>query len=136
MICVLRLVSVCNLRELLHGMPKKLLKIAVVFHVHTEDHNGYCSGADVQVDDDDTTEFVYLKVSDVKYDEDGDIDLSCLSHLNTYKEGCGHGSGYCGTGASYKEVTSARAVRVVDGSDSDSESDAGSDDDKKDDDDD
>ncbi len=81
--------------------------VTVTFNVHKEDHDGYCSGAEVKTTADyDTDEEVTISKENLRVNGYGKIDIKCLEHLNTTDCKCSGNSGYCGV-QNYKRVTSA-----------------------------
>lgn len=63
-------------------------RLRVTFKIHKESHAGRCFEADVKVEEKNITKIIEIDEDLIKYDKDGSIVLSCLSHLNRKHNGC------------------------------------------------
>ena len=96
-----------------------MYKLEVIFYITHMNHDGYCSGAEVecmndQYDDDELreTEIMdipdYLQTDSIAEDGNIDIDISGLNKLDTRFQEC-MGSGYCNDWST-RRVLSARII--------------------------
>lgn len=117
------------------NLKSKLVHLQLELKSHFEDHDGYCSGADVDVYDDEITSIVqvspratftdYEKIStilenvcmilptvliQVIKEYTWELTKEAKEKLEAYRDGCGSGSGYCGTGESFAFVSSMKII--------------------------
>jgi hypothetical protein len=94
-----------------------MYKLEVTFHTNHMNHDGYCSGAEVECTNDqyDTDDLIQVCIMDIPKDladdcinDNGDVKISALSSLNSSWKEC-TGSGYC-YGGSTRYVVSARII--------------------------
>ncbi len=70
--------------------------VKITFDHHDETHTGYCSDPIDETEHNYESVFIYeIPQSIIRYDEDGDIDITSVDHLKIDWR-CDIGSGYCG----------------------------------------